>query len=181
MAQRYETLDQKLISFITEQKMFFTGTAASTGRVNISPKGMDTFRVLNERRVAYLDHTGSGNEAMAHLRLTPRMTIMFCSYTQKPMILRLFGIARSIQPMDPDWDNYIAEFEQLRGQRQIVVLDIDVVQASCGFGVPLYEFVEERTILRQWADLKGDEGLKDYRGKNNIASIDGFASEISSI
>lgn len=179
MADFYQELDGRLIQFIEEQKVFFTATAPARGRVNLSPKGMDTFRCLDFHTVCYLDLTGSGNESSAHLKENGRMTIMFCSFTAKPLILRLYGAGQVIQPGDDDWEKYFAHFSAVPGQRQIIVLKIESVQTSCGYAVPVMEFKEERQTLKQWAEKKGQDGIVEYRRKKNIRSIDGLPTGLS--
>lgn len=169
-------LTPNLRDFIARQQMFFTATAplAGDGRINLSPKGMDTFRVLSESEVAYLDLTGSGNETAAHVHENGRLTIMFCSFDEKPLILRLYGRGELILPPDQQWDGLIGNFEQLPGQRQIIRLHIESVQTSCGFGVPLYAFRGERETLRQWGEKKGADGVLQYQRDKNHTSIDGL-------
>lgn len=174
MAKFYEQLDENLRSFIEDQHMFFTATAPTNGRINVSPKGIDTLRCLDSRTVAYLDLTGSGNETAAHLRENGRMTIMFCSFSDRPLILRLYGQGRVIRPDHCQWVDFYRHFEPQPGQRQIIVLDIDSVQTSCGFGVPLYAFQGQRDTLLQWAENKGTAGLVRYRAEKNRISIDGL-------
>lgn len=178
MAKFYSELNQSLINFIEEQKMFFTATAPNTGRINLSPKGMDTFRCLNSKTVAYLDLTGSGNETAAHLNEAQRMTIMFCSFSTQPLILRLYGQGRVIRPRDREWDEFHSFFEVFPGERQIILLEINSVQTSCGYGVPIYELKEERSILQQWAQKKGKEAIIEYWREKNQKSIDGLPTKI---
>jgi len=170
----FEELSEELQTFIAEQKMFFVATAPQDGRINLSPKGMDTFRCLDARTVGYLDVTGSGNETSAHLHENGRVTMMFCSFSKKPKILRLYGHGRSVQPQDEQWEEYSKQFEILPGVRQIILMDIDSVQTSCGYGVPVFDFVRERDTLLKWSDKKGPEGLHEYRQKKNRTSIDGL-------
>ncbi|MDQ0707938.1 hypothetical protein QFZ52_000590 [Arthrobacter woluwensis] len=174
MARQYEQLTDRLTDFIREQQMFFVATAARDGRVNVSPKGLDSLRVLGPDRVVWLNGTGSGNETAAHLLDTPRMTLMFCAFSGKPNILRVYGAARAVHPGDPEWDGLVSLFPLLLGARNLFVLDIDLVQTSCGFGVPLYEFQEQRTLMDSWAEKKGTEGLLAYQQERNRSSIDGF-------
>ncbi|MEB3212783.1 MAG: pyridoxamine 5'-phosphate oxidase family protein, partial [Leptolyngbyaceae bacterium] len=155
MAKFYSHLDDTLRSFIHEQHVFFTATAPTEGRINLSPKGIDTFRCLDDQTVAYLDLTGSGNESAAHLRENGRMTIMFCSFSDRPLILRLYGQGEVIDSQHSEWQPTLAQFEAQLGQRQIIRLNIDSVQTSCGFGVPLYEFQSQRDTLIEWANKKG--------------------------
>lgn len=179
MAKFYSELDDSLQAFIAEQQMFFTATAPQEGRINLSPKGMNTFRCLDRHRVAYLDLTGSGNETAAHLYENGRMTIMFCSFTHKPMILRLYGQGRVVAPKEGAvWDDLYAQFEPLPGVRQIIVLEVESAQTSCGYGVPLYDFAGERPTLREWADKKGEDGIQAYWEAKNQTSIDGLPTYV---
>jgi hypothetical protein len=174
MATFYSELDESLRHFIAQQKVFFTATAPVRGRINVSPKGMDTFRCLDARTVCYLDLTGSGSEASAHLMENGRMTIMFCSFSEKPLILRLYGKGEVIRPGHPRWAEFSTQFASLPGQRHIIVLHIDSAQTSCGYAVPLLEFKEERKVLCDWADKKGPDGMQQYRREKNARSIDGL-------
>ncbi|HEY9648083.1 MAG TPA: pyridoxamine 5'-phosphate oxidase family protein [Chroococcidiopsis sp.] len=174
MAQFYPALNDKLKAFIAEQKLFFTATAPLEGRINLSPKGIDTFRCIDDQTVGYLDLTGSGNETAAHLIENGRMTIMFCSFTEKPLIMRLYGQGRVVRPRHPEWANLHPLFGDVAGQRQIVVMAIEAAQTSCGTGVPLYEYQQDRSELVDWAVKKGDDGIYDYWQKKNQTSIDGL-------
>jgi hypothetical protein len=138
MGKRFSELNDQHIRFIDRQKMFFVGTAAAESRVNVSPKGMDSLRVLGNNRVVWLNVTGSGNESSAHVQQNPRMTIMFCAFEGLPLILRLYGTARVIHPRDAEWAELYALFPPLPGARQIFDLSVDLVQTSCGQAVPLY-------------------------------------------
>ena len=178
MARFYESLTHELRDFINRQHMFFTASASEGGRVNLSPKGMNTFRILADNKVAYLDLTGSGNETAAHMLRDGRLTIMFCSFDVKPWILRTYGKGEVVHPRNPAWNDLISRFEQLPGQRQIVVQTIDSVQTSCGYAVPRYEFLEDRTVLTDWAEKKGDAGIREYWQQKNVRSIDGFPTEL---
>jgi Pyridoxamine 5'-phosphate oxidase len=174
MAKFYERLDLQLCEFIAEQKLFFTATAPQEGRINLSPKGIDSFRCLDFDRVAYLDLTGSGNETAAHLHQNGRMTIMFCSFTDKPLILRLYGKGEVISPDTERWHDLIDRFTNLPGKRQLILLQIESVQTSCGYGVPIYQLQEERSTLTDWAVKKGTEGVRAYQLQKNHTSIDGL-------
>ena len=174
MAKFYTRLDEALRDFIGEQKIFFTATAPEAGRINLSPKGMDTLRCLDDRTVAYLDLTGSGNETAAHLSENGRMTIMMCSFSESPLILRLYGRGRVVRQGQEEWDALRAHFPPLPGERQIVVLDLESAQTSCGFAVPVYELKGERPMLVEWTLKKGDEGIREYRREKNRVSIDGL-------
>jgi len=172
MGEKYTSIPEKQIAFIAQQKMYFVGTATADSRVNISPKGMDSFKVLSPNRVLWLNVTGSGNESAAHLQQSNRMTIMFCSFEKVPLILRLYGKARMILTSDDDWDEMYALFEPLAGARQIFDVSIDLVHTSCGYGVPLYDFVGERQTLKKWAEKKGEAGIRDYWQEKNSMSLD---------
>jgi len=174
MAKFFDALTDGIIDFIGEQKMFFIATAPHEGRINLSPKGMNTFRVLDTKTVAYLDLTGSGNETSAHIKDDGRVTIMMCSFSQKPLILRLYGHGKVIRPAHPEWTNYFRYFTAIPGQRQIVVTTIESIQTSCGFAVPVFELKEERQMLVEFACRLGEEKIEEYRTTKNIQSIDGL-------
>ena len=178
MAKFYDELNNELRNFISEQKIFFTATAPNNGRVNLSPKGMDTFRCFDNKTVGYLDLTGSGNETAAHISENGRMTIMFCSFSEKPLILRLYGKGEIIHLNSEKWKNYFPNFSSFVGERQIIVLNIESLQTSCGFGVPVYELKEEREKLLEWAEKKGESGIKNYWKEKNQFSIDGLPTGI---
>ena len=179
MGQRFNELSEKHIQFISEQKIFFVGTAAAGGRVNVSPKGMDSLRVLGNSRVAWLNVTGSGNETSAHVQQDPRMTVMFCAFEGKPLILRIYGSAKAVHKRDPEWNDLFPLFKPLPGARQIFDITIDLVQSSCGMAVPYFSYVGDRELLTDWAVNKGDEGLKQYWEEKNCVSLDGILTHIS--
>ncbi len=176
MARTYPELEDSHRSFIRAQPIFFTATAPHQGRINLSPKGMDSFRIFSSRQVGYLDLTGSGNETAAHLRENGRFTIMFCSFTADPLILRLYGRGRVIRRQDAEWAALCGAFPSLPGERQIIVMGIDSVQTSCGYAVPLMNYAGERDTLARWAEKKGPAGLLDYWRDKNQISIDGMAT-----
>lgn len=178
MGQRYESLSEKHIQFIAGQKIFFVGTATEDSRVNVSPKGMDSFRVLGANRVAWLNVTGSGNETAAHVQLSPRMTIMFCAFNGDPLILRLYGTAKAIHRGDAEWAELSPLFPPLPGARQIFDVAIDMVQSSCGMAVPFYAYEGEREALTRWAEKKGDTGIRQYWADKNQQSLDGIPTLI---
>lgn len=178
MAKFYPELNETLQNFMEEQKMFFIATAPTEGRINLSPKGMNTFRCLDHKTVAYLDLTGSGNETAAHVTENGRITLMFCSFSDKPLILRLYGRGQVIRPRDHAWPEWYALFEPMLGARQIIALHIESVQTSCGFAVPLYEFKASRDTLRQWADKQGEQGIVKYQHSHNQISIDGLPTQL---
>ena len=170
----------ELRDFIAVQKMFFVATAPldAGGHVNLSPKGLDCLRVLSEKCVAYLDLTGSGNETSAHTDENGRITLMFCAFEGPPMILRIYGKGRTVLPGSSEWPELSAKFELFPGTRQIIVTEIDQVMTSCGFAVPLYDFVGHRDTLIQYAEKKGDAGLMEYRRQKNVLSIDGLPTPL---
>ena len=174
MAKFYQALDEKLIAFIEAQPMFFVASAVEDGRVNVSPKGLDSFRVLSPHRVAYLDITGSGNETAAHARSGGRATIMFCSFTRNPLVLRLFGRTRVGVPGSALWRQYAERFDALPGARQIVAFEIESCQTACGFGVPLMKLERTRTTLTDHWAAKGEAATAKYRNEKNRVSIDGL-------
>jgi hypothetical protein len=176
MGKLFDGITPELRQFIEQQHVFFVATAprADAGRVNLSPKGLDSFRVLSDRRVAYLDLTGSGNETAAHLMENGRITFMFCAFFGPPRILRLYGRGSAVLPGSEEWPSLRAHFPELPGVRQIVVADVARVQVSCGFGVPQMEHAAPRDTLVRWAAAKGEAGLREYREQNSLASIDGL-------
>jgi hypothetical protein len=178
MAKFYDSISSTLKEFISNQKIFFVSTAAESGRINLSPKGMDSFRIMDENKILWLNLTGSGNETAAHIQQVNRMTIMFCAFDGNPLILRLYGKARAIHTQDKDWDQYYAHFSATAGARQIFEMQVEAVQTSCGFAVPLMDYKEDRDILKNWAEKKGEEAIKDYWEEKNVTSIDGLPTGI---
>jgi len=179
MAKFYDAIDEQHRQFMQAQPVFFTASAANNGHINVSPKGYDSFRILDSNRVAYLDLTGSGNETSAHIEENGRLTIMFCSFSQTPMILRLFGKAKVVVKSHADWDGYHRHFPDLAGGRQIIVLNVEKVQTSCGFGVPIMRFESHRPLLLDWAEKKQQQQtLKQYHKEKNARSMDGLATSL---
>lgn len=181
MAQQFPQIEAKHRDFIERQHMFFTATAAESSRVNISPRSTDALRVLDAHSVAYLDLTGSGNETAAHLRADGRMTIMLCAVEGAPLILRLYGRGQTLPVGSADYEKLLADAyngQAPLGARQIVRLDVDLVQTSCGFGVPLFDYTGERETMARWAEAKGEEGLVAYRLEKNTHSIDGLPTGV---
>ncbi|MSU47730.1 MAG: pyridoxamine 5'-phosphate oxidase family protein [Opitutus sp.] len=175
MAKFFSELSSAHREFIQTQKIFFVSSAPHAGRVNLSPKGMDTFRVLSATRVGYLDATGSGNETAAHLAENGRITIMMCSFTTAPLIFRIYGRGRAVHPRDTAWAGLRPLFgPPLPGERQLIVTENESIQTSCGFGVPLYDYRGERETLIEYAVKKGPEGMAGYRADKNQRSIDGL-------
>jgi hypothetical protein len=176
MGQVHQSLTPELRAFVESQHVFFVASAPTetSGHVNLSPKGMDTFRVLDAGRVAYLDLTGSGIETAAHVLQNGRVTFMFCAFEGKPLIVRIYGRGTVVEPDSPQWAELSPRFPALPGARQIILAEIMRVQTSCGFGVPLMKFEGDRDTLVRWAEAKGDEGLRRYRDQKNRESIDGL-------
>jgi hypothetical protein len=182
MADLHPEITDRLCDFIAKQSVFFVASAplSPDGHVNLSPKGLDTFRVLGPDRVAYLDMTGSGNETAAHMAENGRVTIMFCAFDGPPKILRLFGRGRAVLPGTPEWDELIPHFREMLGARQLILADLDRVATSCGYGVPrLGGEARPRDQLTRWAESKGEEGLVEYRREKNTTSIDGLPVAIA--
>ena len=175
MGKLLDALDPQLIEWIGRQHLFFVATAPSDGgRVNLSPKGLDTLRVLDERTVCYLDLTGSGVETIAHVRDNGRITLMLCAFEGPPQILRLWGRGEVVTLDDPAFAAAAAGFPDLPGARAVITVRLDGVQTSCGYSVPKLAFVEDRHRLEQWADNRGPDGLVTYRAEKNAVSIDGL-------
>jgi len=182
MADFYDHIDDERKAFIERQHMFFVATAPSDpedGFPNLSPKGRTLLRVLGPNLVAYLDYPGSGNETAAHLLENNRITLMFCAFEGAPLILRLYGQAQVFHPRDAEWECLASFFPAIPGARQIVDASIDLVQTSCGWGVPLFDFKDERDQLEKWAENKGPEGIRKYWEERNQQSIDGKPTGIS--
>lgn len=178
MAEFFEELSEDHIAFIARQPIFFTATAAADGRINLSPKGDDTFRVLAPGRVAFMNLTGSGNETDAHLKRDGRITIMFNSFDKKPLILRIYGRGKTAPFGTPEFEENKAHFSEIPGARQIVFVDVESVQTSCGFAVPEMTLVRPRPVLRQFAQSRGPEFLAQNWRTKNAKSIDGFATDL---
>lgn len=178
MSKKFDKLEEEHIEFIGKQHMYFVGTAGADTFVNVSPKGMDSFRVLSPSRVIWLNLTGSGNETAAHILENKRMTVMFCSFDKQPLILRLYGNAEVIYPRDSGWKELIGQFPDYTGARQIFDLRVNMVQTSCGFAVPFYEMKGQRSTLDNWAKGRGREGIKQYWAEKNTVSLDGKSTGI---
>jgi len=176
----FDRLSDDLAAFIAAQPLFFVATAPNSGgHVNLSPKGLDTLRVIDPTTVAYLDLTGSGNETSAHMAENGRLTIMLCSFDSKAMILRLYGRGRTVLPIDADFASLRGHFADLPGERQIIVLDIERVQTSCGYAVPRMDNARHRDTLVRWAEKKGPDGIADYQQEKNVTSIDGLPAPVA--
>jgi hypothetical protein len=180
VGQQYSEIPDRVIGFINAQKIFFVGTATSDSRINISPKGMDSFRIIDKKHVVWLNLTGSGNETSAHIQENSRMTIMFSSFDGKPLILRLYGHAKVIHKNDNEWASLISLFPAMVGARQIFDLHIDLVQTSCGTGVPYFDYVKDRDQHANWSNNRGEEGIKKYWEEKNQESLDGIPTNILS-
>lgn len=180
MGKFHETISPSHREFIEKQHIFFVATAplSGDGHVNLSPKGLDCFRVLADNKVAYMDLVSSGNETSAHTRENGRITFMFCSFEGNPLILRLYGKGFAVLPGSKEWDLYAPHFNIYPSTRQLIVADISLVQTSCGFGVPLFDYLGERDIHFEWADKKGKEGLDEYIRMKNLISLDGLPTDI---
>jgi hypothetical protein len=176
MGKIYEAITPEHQAFIEQQPIFFVGSAplAQDGRVNVSPKGLDAFRVLDSSNVAYLDLTGSGNETAAHVTENGRLTLMFCAFQGNPKILRLYCRGRAITRTSHEWNAAVSRFPAQPGIRQVIVGHVESVQTSCGFGVPLMTFAGQRDQLERWAGHKGESGLVEYRLNKNAMSLDGL-------
>lgn len=174
MADFFDALESKHMDFIKKQNMFFVATAPKDGRINLSPKGLDSFRILSPTKVAYLDHFGSGNETAAHLLDDGRITIMFNSFSRNALIMRLYGTGISHGQGTDEFNKLMGEFPETVGVRQIFVITINSIQTSCGWGVPVMEAAQERETLIKSIKNKGEQGMKDYGLKKNLVSIDGL-------
>lgn len=178
MGKQTDRIEPEIKTFIENQKLFFVGTAMTSGIVNISPKGMDSLRVLGPNRVIWLNVTGSGNETATHIQESNRMTIMFCAFEGKPLILRLYGTAKAYHPRDKEWTEYINMFPKYTGARQIFDLEVSIVQTSCGMSVPFMDYQNEREELNIWADKQGEDGIHKYWNNKNTVSFDGHPTGI---
>ena len=179
MAKQFDGFTDDHRAFIADQHLFFVGTAADVGRVNISPKGMDSLRVLGPNRLIWRNLTGSGNETAAHTAAHNRMTLMWCGLEKRPLVLRAYGSVTTLHPRDPAFAGFNAEFPPSNGARQIFDVAIDMVQTSCGWAIPFYEHAGPRDVLAQWAENKGPEGIQTHWDTKNQHSIDGLPTYIS--
>ncbi|MDJ0709246.1 MAG: pyridoxamine 5'-phosphate oxidase family protein [Woeseiaceae bacterium] len=176
MGKEFAEIDDKIRNWIERQNVFFVATAplAGDGLINCSPKGLDSLRVLGPRQIAYADTGGSGIETVAHLNENGRIVIMLCAFEGPPKIFRFYGQGRSVVPGSREFDELVATFPTMPAIRNFVVVDIDLIRDSCGYGVPLYEFQSERDSLKNWASQKTPEELAAYREENNAVSLDGL-------
>ncbi|KIN61433.1 Signal transduction histidine kinase, nitrogen specific [Sulfitobacter noctilucae] len=178
MAKQFEQINDTHRRFIEAQHMFFVGTAADTGTVNVSPKGMDSLRVIGPNRIIWRNLTGSGNETAAHLARINRMTLMWCGFERQPMIMRAYGTARTLHPRDADFEALNADFPSSDGARQIYDMTVEMLQTSCGYAVPFYDHQGPRDVLEKWAEDKGAEGITTYWKERNQTTIDGLPTHI---
>jgi hypothetical protein len=177
MSKHFSSIEPAHLDFILRQHIFFTASAAPTGRVNVSPKDVAALRVLSSNQVVYLDQTGSGNETAAHLLADGRLTLMFCAFEGAPLILRLYGRGRALARGSAEYAELLrTQFnnEERPGSRQMIALAVESVQTSCGYGVPFFDYAAGRETLTRWAAAKGEEGLREYWRAKNAVSIDGF-------
>ncbi len=181
MGKFFASISDQHKAFIQSQHIFFVGTAPlyAEGHINLSPKGLNSFRVLSPTKVAYMDIVGSGNETSAHLLQNKRITFMFCAFDGPPNILRLYGKGYTMLPADAEWDELSFHFSILPATRQIIVADIFKVQTSCGFSVPYYDYKGERDHAHKWAEKKGVAGLEDYKQEKNLVSMDGLPTALA--
>jgi hypothetical protein len=182
MGKDYPEITPKIAEWVGRQKMFFVATAplAADGMVNCSPKGMDTFRILGPKTVAYLDLTGSGVETIAHLGENGRIVIMMCAFEGPPDIHRFHGRGKALLKGTPEYDAMIEHFDELPGTRSIIRIEVDRISDSCGYSVPLYEYKGDRDGLIKWAQKKGEAGIQAYQRENNAHSLDGIPSHLHS-
>ena len=174
MAQIFDSLSDEHRLFIERQKVFFVGTAARDGRVNVSPKGQPSLTILDPTRILWLSLTGSGNETAAHLIDTNRMTLMWCAFEGPPRILRVYGRAQAIYPDHDEWEACTQRIPAPAGARQYYTVEVETVQTSCGYAVPFMDYREDRDTLTRWTEKKTPQELHDYRVEKNTLSIDGF-------
>ena len=173
MAKQFDKIEDDHRRFIEDQHLFFTASAAPDGRVNVSPKGMDSLAVLGPHRIIWMNLTGSGNETAGHLLEHPRVTLMWCSFTTRPMILRAYGSAKAVYPGDGEWETLAQNFPAHRSARQIFDMDVGMMQTSCGYAVPFMDYAGERDTMQKWVDGKSDEDLRVYKAERNTLTIDG--------
>lgn len=178
MGKTFTNIEIEHTVFIKKQKIFFVATAPKSGKINLSPKGMDSFRIIDKNKIAWLNYTGSGNETAAHLLEDTRMTIMFCSFDVKPLIMRLYGKASALHPDDLRWQEAASLFPDTEGARQIFEMDVELVKTSCGESIPFYSYAGERDALKKWIHKKGEAGIRDYWFEKNTTSLDGKPTDI---
>ena len=174
----FDQLTEDHIDFIKDQKVFFVATGVAEGTINLSPKGLDSLRVVENNRILWMNLTGSGNETAAHVQENPRMTLMMNAFEGKALILRIYGKAKVIHQLDEEWKEFVDLFPYSEGSRQIFDLSIDLVQTSCGWAVPEYEFKKERDILDKSNKVAGEKGIRKYWKSSNTKSLDGLKTNI---
>ncbi len=176
MGKVFDTIEDSVREMIERQRMFFVATApiSESGLINLSPKGLSTLRILDEKTVVYLDLVGSGVETIAHLKENGRMVMMFCAFEGAPKIVRLHGRGEVIEPKHPEFETLRGLFEEQKGLRAFIRLHCERISDSCGYGVPVYEFKEDRNQLPAWAKSKGIEGVNEYKRKMNTESLEGL-------
>lgn len=177
MGKEFQEIDERIRRWIERQRLFFVSTAplGSDGRINCSPKGLDSLRVLGPRQVAYADTGGSGIETVAHLKENGRIVIMLCAFEGPPKIFRFYGTGRAVEPHEDDFDGLMALFPAMPAVRNFIVVDVECIRDSCGYGVPLYDFRSERDSLTNWCNSKSEDDLRAYAVENNAVSLDGLA------
>lgn len=180
MAERFDTLSAELTTWLEAQHIYFVASAGQAGRINLSPKGQDSLRVVNDRELVWMNLTGSGNETATHLRDVNRMTLMWCAFEGPPRILRVYGTADTIHPRDADWDACTQLIPPVLGTRQYFRMHISLVQTSCGYAVPEMAFEQERDVLTRWAEKRGEDGITEYWAERNQESLDGLPTGILS-
>ena len=178
MAVKFESINKAHKEFMEKQKMFVIGSAGDDSFINVSPKGMDSFKIMDENTVVWMNHTGSGNETSAHVQENGRMTIMFNSFDKAPMILKLYGKATVIHEKDEEWEEMSSHFTAFIGVRQFFEMKVELVLTSCGFGVPQYKYIGERNSLKKWAEKQGREGIKTYWSEKNVETLNGVKTNI---
>ena len=174
----FDQLTEDHIDFIKDQKVFFVATGVAEGTINLSPKGLDSLRVVENNRILWMNLTGSGNETAAHVQENPRMTLMMNAFEGKALILRIYGQAKVIHHLDEEWKEFVDLFPYSEGSRQIFDLSIELVQTSCGWAVPEYEFKKERDILDKSNKVAGEKGIRSYWESSNTKSLDGLKTNI---
>ncbi|MES9970450.1 MAG: pyridoxamine 5'-phosphate oxidase family protein [Candidatus Thiodiazotropha sp.] len=179
MGKQYDHISDTHIDFIIRQQLFFVATGGREGRINLSPKGLDSLRIINSQQLVWLNLTGSGNETATHLLEDGRMTLLFCAFEGDPKILRLYGKATSHHEGSEVWEAHIGRFPLLPGARQIILMDVELVASSCGFGVPLFSYQGQRDLLIEWADKKGEKGVREFQEKRNKVSLDGKPTDLA--
>ena len=178
MAVKFDSINKAHREFIEKQKMFVIGSAGADGFINVSPKGMDSLKIIDENTVVWMNHTGSGNETSAHVQENERMTIMFNSFDKTPMILKLYGKVIVIHDKDERWEEMSSHLTEFIGARQFFEMKVELVLTSCGFGVPQYKYIGERNKLQKWAEKKGREGMKLYWSEKNTKTLDGVDTKV---